>query len=41
VQQAEYQGRLTSRVNAERVPGAKVVEAFNQLPVKVLASPLP
>jgi hypothetical protein len=41
VQQAEYQGRLTPEVNAERVPGAKVVEAFNQLPVKVLANPLP
>jgi 8-hydroxy-5-deazaflavin:NADPH oxidoreductase len=41
VQQAEYQGRLTSEVNAERVPGAKLVKAFNQLPVKVLASPLP
>ena len=40
-QQAEYQGRLTSEVNAERVPGAKLVKAFNQLPVKVLASPLP
>ena len=41
VQQAEYQGRLTSQVNAERVPGAKLVKAFNQLPFKVLASPLP
>ena len=41
VQQAEYQGRLTSEVNAERVPGAKLVKAFNQLPLKVLASPLP
>jgi len=41
VQQAEYQGRLTSEVNAERVPGAKLVKAFNQLPFKVLASPLP
>ena len=41
VQQAEYQGRLTSEVNAERVPGAKLVKAFNQLPIKVLASPLP
>jgi predicted dinucleotide-binding enzyme len=35
VQQAEYQGRLTSEVNAERVPGAKLVKAFNQLPLKV------
>jgi 8-hydroxy-5-deazaflavin:NADPH oxidoreductase len=41
VQRAEYQGRLTSEVNAERVPGAKLVKAFNQLPFKVLASPLP
>jgi predicted dinucleotide-binding enzyme len=40
-QQAEYQGRPTSEVNAERVPGAKLVKAFNQLPFKVLASPLP
>ena len=41
VQRAEYHGRLTSEVNAERVPGAKLVKAFNQLPFKVLASPLP
>ena len=41
VQQVEYQGRLTSEVNAKRVPGAKLVKAFNQLPFKVLASPLP
>jgi 8-hydroxy-5-deazaflavin:NADPH oxidoreductase len=41
VQEAEYRGRLTSEVNAERVPGAKLVKAFNQLPFKVLASPLP
>jgi 8-hydroxy-5-deazaflavin:NADPH oxidoreductase len=41
VLQAEYRGRLTSEVNAERVPGAKLVKAFNQLPFKVLASPLP
>jgi 8-hydroxy-5-deazaflavin:NADPH oxidoreductase len=41
VQQAEYHERLTSEVNAERVPGAKLVKAFNQLPFKVLASPLP
>lgn len=40
-QQVEYQGRLTSEVNAERVPNAKLVKAFNQLPFKVLASPLP
>jgi predicted dinucleotide-binding enzyme len=37
VQKAEYQGRLTSEVNA----GAELVKAFNQLPLKVLASPLP
>ena len=41
VLQAEYQGRLTSEVNARRVPGAKLVKAFNQLPFKVLARPLP
>lgn len=41
VQEAEFNGRLTSEVNAERVPGAKLVKAFNQLPLKVLASPLP
>jgi predicted dinucleotide-binding enzyme len=41
VQETEFQGRLTSEVNAERVPGAKLVKAFNQLPLKVLASPLP
>jgi 8-hydroxy-5-deazaflavin:NADPH oxidoreductase len=41
VQQAEYQGRITSEVNAERVPGAKLVKAFNQLPLKVLAGSLP
>jgi predicted dinucleotide-binding enzyme len=41
VSRAEYQGRLTSEVNAERVPGAKLVKAFNQLPFRVLASPLP
>lgn len=41
VQEAEFQGRLTSEVNAERVPGAKLVKAFNQLPLRVLASPLP
>lgn len=41
VQESEFQGRLTSEVNAERVPGAKLVKAFNQLPLKVLASPVP
>ena len=41
VQEAEFGGRLTSEVNAERVPGGKLVKAFNQLPLKVLAAPLP
>ena len=41
VQEAEFQGRLTSEVNSERVPGAKLVKAFNQLPLKTLAAPLP
>jgi predicted dinucleotide-binding enzyme len=41
VQQAELNGHLSSEVNAERVPGAKLVKAFNQLPMKVLSSPVP
>lgn len=41
VQDKELQGRLSSQVNADRVPGAKLVKAFNQLPVKVLSSPAP
>ena len=41
VQEAEYQGRLTSEVNAERLSGGKLVKAFNQLPLKVLTAPLP
>jgi 8-hydroxy-5-deazaflavin:NADPH oxidoreductase len=41
VQDRELQGRLSSEVNAERVPGAKLVKAFNQLPMKVLSSPVP
>ena len=41
VQEAEFHGRLTSEVHAERVPGAKLVKAFNQLPLKVLARPVP
>jgi len=41
VQQAELNGRLSSEVNAERLPGAKLVKAFNQLPMKVLSSPVP
>ena len=40
VQEAEFHGRLTSEVNAERVPGGKLVKAFNQLPLKVLAGPV-
>jgi hypothetical protein len=32
VQEAELKGRLSSEVNADRVPGAKLVKAFNQLP---------
>lgn len=41
VQDRELQGRLSSEVNAGRVPGAKLVKAFNQLPMQVLASPVP
>ena len=41
VQEAEFHGRLTSEVNAERVAGGKLVKAFNQLPLKVLAGPVP
>jgi 8-hydroxy-5-deazaflavin:NADPH oxidoreductase len=41
VQDKELHGRLSSEVNAERVPGAKLVKAFNQLPMKVLSSPVP
>ena len=41
VQEAEFHGRLTSEVNAERVPGGKLVKAFNQLPLKTLAAPVP
>ncbi len=41
VQDKELQGRLSSEVNAERVPGAKLVKAFNQLPMQVLSSPVP
>ncbi len=36
VLQAELGGHLSSEVNAERVPGAKLVKAFNQLPMKLL-----
>lgn len=41
VEDKELQGRLSSEVNAERVPGAKLVKAFNQLPMEVLSSPVP
>ncbi len=41
VQQKELHGRLSSEVNADRLPGAKLVKAFNQLPAKVLAGPPP
>ena len=41
VQDRELQGRLSSTVNAERVQGAKLVKAFNQLPMGVLTSPVP
>jgi 8-hydroxy-5-deazaflavin:NADPH oxidoreductase len=41
VQKAELNGRLSSEVNADRVPGAKLVKAFNSLPWQVLASPVP
>ena len=39
--EAELGGRLSSVVNSERVPGARLVKAFNHLPVAVLASPVP
>ena len=41
VQEAEFHGRLTSEVNAQRVPGGKLVKTFNQLPLKTLAAPVP
>jgi len=41
VQEAEFGARTSSEANAKRVPGAKLVKAFNQLPVKDLASPVP
>lgn len=41
MKEAELRGRLSSQVNAERMPGAKLVKAFNQLPLKDLASPVP
>ena len=39
VQEAELKGRLSSEVNADRVPGAKLVKAFNQLPWQDLYAP--
>lgn len=41
VQESELHGRLSSEVNAQRVPGAKLVKAFNQLPMRALIAPLP
>ena len=41
VQEAEFHGRVTSEVNAERVAGGKLVKAFNQLPAKALLAPVP
>lgn len=41
VQERELQGRLSSEVNADRVPGARLVKAFNQLPMKGLVAPVP
>jgi len=41
VQEAEFGARPSSEANAERVPGAKLVKAFNQLAVEDLASPVP
>ena len=40
-QEAEFGARTSSEANAKRVPGAKLVKAFNQLPVKDLAAPSP
>jgi 8-hydroxy-5-deazaflavin:NADPH oxidoreductase len=41
IENKELQGRPSSEVNAEHVPGAKLVKAFNQLPMEVLSSPVP
>jgi predicted dinucleotide-binding enzyme len=41
VQESELHGRLSSEVNAERLPGAKLVKSFNQLPIRVLIAPFP
>lgn len=41
VQERELKGRLSSEVNAGRVPGAKLVKAYNQLPMQGLTAPVP
>lgn len=41
VQESEFGARPSSEANAERVPGAKLVKAFNQLPVRELVKPVP
>jgi predicted dinucleotide-binding enzyme len=41
VQESELHDRLSSEVNAERLPGAKLVKAFNQLPMRSLIAPVP
>jgi 8-hydroxy-5-deazaflavin:NADPH oxidoreductase len=41
VQEKELHGRLSSEVNAERLPGARLVKAFNQLPMRALIAPIP
>lgn len=41
VQERELKGRLSSEVNADRVPGAKLVKAYNQLPMQGLTAPVP
>ena len=41
IQESELHGRLSSEVNAERLLGAKLVKALNQVPMRVLIGPLP
>lgn len=41
VQERELQGRLSSEVNADSIPGAKLVKAFNQLPMQGLTASVP
>jgi predicted dinucleotide-binding enzyme len=41
VQDRELEGRLSSEVNAERLPGGKLVKAFNQLPMPALKAAVP